>query len=96
MCQVLLNLLYYYGTRGLVKESLLQRYFSMVLLVPPSALFPYFSSIYVIMQIHSGLLSDALCRKYVAMGKILNQRLSKPAEVLVTISFFCYSVVKIR
>ncbi|CAL4952105.1 unnamed protein product [Urochloa decumbens] len=27
--KVLLNLLYYYGTRGLVKESLLQRYFSM-------------------------------------------------------------------
>ncbi|AQK90742.1 hypothetical protein ZEAMMB73_Zm00001d008805 [Zea mays] len=27
--KVLLNLLYYYGTRGIVKESLLQRYFSM-------------------------------------------------------------------
>lgn len=30
MQQILLNLLYYYGTRGLVKECLLQRYFSKV------------------------------------------------------------------
>jgi hypothetical protein len=57
MYQVLLNLLYYYGTRGLVKESLLQRYFSMVLLVPHQLSFPPFSPIYVIMQIHSALLS---------------------------------------
>jgi pimeloyl-ACP methyl ester carboxylesterase len=61
---------------------------------PPPAFISPFSSIYVIMQIHSGLLSDALCRKFVATGKILNQRSSKPAEVLVTISFISLVLLK--
>ena len=61
---------------------------------PPSAFFSPVLSIHVIMQIHSVLLSDALCRKFVATGKILNQILSKPAEVLVTISFISLVLLK--
>jgi len=100
MSQVLLNSLYYYGTRGSVKESLLQRYFSMVLLIPLQLSFPLAQVLrhigaLLIIQIHSGLLlSDVLCRTFVVTVKILNQRLSKPAEVLVFISFIFSSVVK--
>jgi hypothetical protein len=81
MWQVLLNLLYYYGTCGLVKESLLQRYFSTVL-------FPLSVGILFSFYIHIGKqftlkALDGVCRKFVGMDKILNQRSCKPVEVLV-------------
>jgi hypothetical protein len=80
MWQVLLNLLYYYGTRGLVKESLLQRYFSTVLF-PPSISILF--SVYIDISIQFTLKAPDMCRKFVGMDKILNQRSCKPVEVLV-------------
>jgi hypothetical protein len=82
MHQVLLNLLYYYGMRGVVKECLLQRYFSKVASDLIILILSYCNScLKASTQLLSWSYWYTFCRRCVATLSVLNQTSCRPAEL---------------